>query len=33
MPLCNPQPESVPNFNVQAFMGQWFQVKKNILNI
>lgn len=26
-PLCNPQPEVVQNFNINAFMGQWFQVK------
>lgn len=27
MPLCTPQPESIQDFNVKAFMGQWFQVK------
>ncbi|KAI1725875.1 LiPocalin-Related protein [Ditylenchus destructor] len=25
-PLCNPQPTVTGNFNVKAFMGQWYQV-------
>ena len=25
-PFCNPKPTPVPNFNVNAFMGQWYQV-------
>uniref|UniRef100_A0A1I7ZB72 Lipocln_cytosolic_FA-bd_dom domain-containing protein n=1 Tax=Steinernema glaseri TaxID=37863 RepID=A0A1I7ZB72_9BILA len=25
-PLCNPKPEPVSSFNIDAFMGQWYQV-------
>ena len=26
-PLCNPKPTPVPEFNVDAFMGTWYQVR------
>lgn len=26
-PLCNPKPVSVSQFNIDAFMGQWYQVR------
>lgn len=25
-PLCNPKPVPVSDFNLDAFMGQWYQV-------
>lgn len=25
-PLCNPKPVPIEEFNVDAFMGQWYQV-------
>lgn len=26
-PLCNPKPEPVSDFNLYAFLGQWYQVR------
>jgi hypothetical protein len=28
-PLCNPKPEPVRQFQLDAFMGQWYQVSLN----